>query len=159
MRGVAPRCTAPGVAAMGPKPLQATGELADGTLPYLAGPSTIAEFIQPTIPKAAADAGGPAPRVIAAVPVLISEDPEAARRTVAERLSFYETIPSYQKVIARERLADVTNLAAIGSVEAVVRRLKIYLDAGATDAVISPVCAEESDTEGFWEVARSIDDA
>jgi F420-dependent oxidoreductase-like protein len=30
------------VAAMGPKALQVTGELADGTLPYLAGPRTIA---------------------------------------------------------------------------------------------------------------------
>ena len=33
------------VAAMGPKALRVTGELADGTLPYLAGPRTIAEFI------------------------------------------------------------------------------------------------------------------
>ena len=33
------------VAAMGPKALQVTGELADGTLPYLAGPRAIAEFI------------------------------------------------------------------------------------------------------------------
>ena len=45
------------VAAMGPKALQVTGELADGTLPYLAGPRTIAEFIEPAIAKSAADAG------------------------------------------------------------------------------------------------------
>jgi F420-dependent oxidoreductase-like protein len=145
------------VAAMGPKALQVTGELADGTLPYLAGPRTIAEFIQPTIAKAAADAGRPAPRIIAAVPVLISDDLDAARAVVAERLSFYETIPSYQKVIARERLPHVTDLAAIGSVESVVRRLKAYLDAGATDVVLSPVRAEERDIQGFWEVARTID--
>jgi F420-dependent oxidoreductase-like protein len=50
------------VAAMGPKALQITGELADGTMPYLAGPRTIAEFIGPTIAKAAADAGRPKPR-------------------------------------------------------------------------------------------------
>ena len=35
-----------------------TGELADGTLPYLAGPRTIAEFIEPTIAKAAAERAG-----------------------------------------------------------------------------------------------------
>ena len=146
------------VAAMGPKALQVTGELADGTLPYLAGPRTIAEFIEPTIAKAAADAGRPAPRVIAAVPVLISDDLEAARRAVAERLGFYQTIPSYQKVIAREHLADVSDLAAIGSVDSVVRRLKSYLDAGATDVVISPVRAEDAGAESIWEVARLIDD-
>ena len=69
---------------MGPKALQVTGELADGTLPYLAGPRTIAEFIEPTIAKAAADAGRPKPRIIAAVPVLVSDDVDAAR---ASRLS------------------------------------------------------------------------
>ena len=145
------------VAAMGPKALQVTGELADGTLPLLAGPRPSAEFIEPTIAKAAADAGRAAPRIIAAVPVLVADDVEAARGAVAERLSFYQTIPSYQKVIARERLADVTDLAAFGSVDAVVRRLKGYLDAGATDVVISPVRAEEADVEGFWEVARAVD--
>ena len=49
------------VAAMGPKALQVTGELADGTLPYLAGPRTIAEFIEPAIAKSAADAGRQTP--------------------------------------------------------------------------------------------------
>ena len=62
------------VAAMGPKALQVTGELADGTLPYLAGPRTIAEFIVPTIAAAAAGAGRPTPRIIAAVPVLVTDD-------------------------------------------------------------------------------------
>ena len=91
------------VAAMGPKALQVTGELADGTLPFLAGPKTIAEFIKPAIGKAAADAGRPEPRIIAAVPVLVSDDVDAARHVAAERLSFYESIPSYQKVIAQGR--------------------------------------------------------
>ena len=39
------------VAAMGPKALQVTGELADGTFPLLAGPRTIGEFIEPTIAR------------------------------------------------------------------------------------------------------------
>ena len=103
------------VAAMGPKALQVTGELADGTLPYLAGPRTIAEFIEPTIAKAAADAGRPKPRIIAAVPALVSGDVDAARALAAEQLGFYETIPSYQKVIAREGVASVADLAAVGS--------------------------------------------
>ena len=60
------------VAAMGPKALRVTGELADGTLPYLAGPRTIEQFIEPTIARAAADAGRPSPRIIAFVPVLVT---------------------------------------------------------------------------------------
>ena len=74
------------VAAMGPKALRVTGELADGTLPYLAGPRTIKEFVAPTIARAAADAGRPAPRIIAFVPAHLTDDAEAARRLAEEQL-------------------------------------------------------------------------
>jgi F420-dependent oxidoreductase-like protein len=143
------------VAAMGPKALQATGELADGTLPYLAGPRTIAEFIEPTIAKAAADAGRPKPRIIAAVPALVSDDVDAARNIAAEQLSFYEAIPSYQKVIAREGIASAAELAAIGSVEAVTRQLRSYLDAGATDVVLSPLDRAQP-SEELWRLAATL---
>src|SRR6201991_23936 len=93
------------VAAMGPKALQVTGELADGTLPYVAGPRTIAAFIEPAIAKSAAEAGRRKPRIIAHVPALVSNDVDTARNFAAERLSFYEAIPSYRKVIAREGVA------------------------------------------------------
>ena len=63
------------VAAMGPKALRVTGELADGTLPYLAGPRTIEDFIVPTIGEAAAAAGRPRPEIIAAVPVIVTGSP------------------------------------------------------------------------------------
>jgi F420-dependent oxidoreductase-like protein len=145
------------VAAMGPKALRVTGELADGTLPYLAGPRTIAEFIEPTIAKVAADAGRPKPRIIAAVPVLVSDDVDGARNFAAEQLSFYETIPSYQKVIAREGVASAADLAAIGSAESVTRQLRSYLDAGATDVVLSPLDrGSPAQAEALWAVAASL---
>jgi F420-dependent oxidoreductase-like protein len=149
------------VAAMGPKALRVTGELADGTLPYLAGPRTIAEFIEPTIAKAAADAGRPKPRIIAAVPVLVTGDSQndidAGRNFAAEQLSFYETIPSYQRVIAREGVDNVAELAAVGSSDVVARQLQTYLDAGATDVVLSPLDRSGSaDREAVWAVAASM---
>ena len=145
------------VAAMGPKALRVTGELADGTLPYLAGPRTIAEFIEPTVSNAAADAGRPKPRIIAAVPTLVSDDVDAGGAFAAQQLSFYETIPSYQKVIAREGVASAADLAAIGPAELVVRQLKRYLDAGATDVVLSPLDrADAAVAEEIWAVAASL---
>lgn len=145
------------VAAMGPKALQVTGELADGTIPYLAGPRTIGEFIVPTINKAAAEAGRPVPRVIAAVPVLVSEDVESARAAAAQQLGFYEAIPSYRNVIAREGVASITDLAAIGSEEAVVRQLTSYLDAGATELTLSPLERTDSaDREALWRLAAAL---
>lgn len=127
------------VAAMGPKALRVTGELADGTMPYLAGPRTLAEFIVPTLAKAAAEAGRPAPKIIAMVPGLVDDDADTARDLLAAELSFYEQIPSYQKVIARENIDGPVELAAFGPAEAVVRQLQRYRDAGADEVVLSLV--------------------
>ena len=143
------------VAAMGPKALQVTGELADGTLPYLAGPRTIAEFIEPTLSKAAADAGRPTPRITAFVPALLSDDAQAARAATEEQLSFYAKIPSYQRVIAREGIDNLADLAAVGDADAIRRTVQSYLDAGATDVVLSPVDRTGPD-ERLWELAGSL---
>jgi F420-dependent oxidoreductase-like protein len=145
------------VAAMGPKALEVAGELSDGTLPFLAGPRTIAEFLEPTIAKAAADAGRPKPRIITSVPVLVSDDADAARAEAAERLAFYETIPSYQRVIAREEVASAADLAAVGTPEAVARKLSSYRDAGATDLVLSPIRRDDKALQDIWDIARNID--
>jgi F420-dependent oxidoreductase-like protein len=144
------------VAAMGPKALRVTGELADGTLPYLAGPHTIEDFIVPTIGEAAAAAGRPAPRIIAAVPVIVSDDVDAAKSTAAEELAFYEGIPSYAKVLEREGVEQAGDLAAVGPADAVRKHLQRYLDAGATDLVLSPLRSSSADPELLWEVAASI---
>jgi Tfp pilus assembly major pilin PilA len=72
-------------------------------------------------------------------------------------LSFYETIPSYQKVIAREGVASAADLAAVGPAESVRRQLRGYLDAGATDVVLSPLDrADAAVAEEIWAVAASL---
>jgi len=145
------------VAAMGPKALRVTGELADGTMPYLAGPRTLREFIIPTITEAAEKAGRPAPRIIAAAPALVHDDLDESRAIAAEKLAFYQAIPSYQKVIAREGLDSAVELAALGKPDAVAERMQEYLDAGATDVILNPLRTESGDLEALWEVARNID--
>jgi alkanesulfonate monooxygenase SsuD/methylene tetrahydromethanopterin reductase-like flavin-dependent oxidoreductase (luciferase family) len=76
-------------------------------------------------------------------------------RAANEQLNFYATIPSYQKVIAREGVATLAELAAIGDEETVLRSLRRYLDAGATDVVLSPLDREGPD-ETLWELAASL---
>ena len=144
------------VAAMGPKALRVTGELADGTLPYLAGPRTLEEFIIPTIAEAAAAAGRPAPQIIAAVPVVVSDDEDAARTLATDDLAFYETIPSYAKVIAREGAERASDIAALGTPEAIRKQLQRYVDAGATDLVLSSLRSDTTAPERLWEVAASL---
>ncbi|BBZ31762.1 LLM class F420-dependent oxidoreductase [Mycolicibacterium confluentis] len=145
------------VAAMGPKALQITGELADGTLPYLAGPRTIKDFIVPTITDAATKAGRPTPRVIAAAPVLVTDDRDAGLAAARAALSFYDTIPSYQKVVAREGLTSAADLAIVGSHDEVLEKLSAYRDAGASDVVISPLKRDNPvELEALWRVAAAL---
>lgn len=146
------------VAAMGPQTLQVTGELADGTLPY-AGPRTLEEFIVPTIGKAAADAGRPAPRVFGLVSVAVTDGDEAtaaARAVAVETMAMYDQVPSYQRINAREGVASVVDLALIGNAEHVARGLARYVDAGATDLLLMPVLTGHDELRRVCELAAGV---
>jgi 5,10-methylenetetrahydromethanopterin reductase len=118
------------VAALGPVMLQVAGELADGTVTWLAGPRTIAERITPAI--TAASGSRPAPQVVAALPVCVTSEPEAVRDRASAGLAFYAARPSYQAMLDHEGAASPADVAIIGDerhVEGAIRRLA---DAGAT---------------------------
>ncbi|HEY3712198.1 MAG TPA: TIGR03564 family F420-dependent LLM class oxidoreductase [Amycolatopsis sp.] len=145
------------VAAMGPQALRVTGELADGTLPFLAGPRTLAEDIVPTLTKAAERAGRPAPRVIAAVPVVVTSDVAAVRQIAAAELGFYSTVPSYQKVLATEGVDHAAQLALIGDEEAVAAGVRQYYEAGATEVLFAQTGLNgPADRERTWRLAGAL---
>ncbi|GAQ50961.1 F420-dependent glucose-6-phosphate dehydrogenase [Streptomyces acidiscabies] len=125
------------VAAMGPQALRASGELADGILPYLAGPRALAEHIVPALTKAAEAAGRPAPRVVALVPGVVTDDVDAVRAKATESLAFYEQIPSYARVIELSGGRRAADLAVIGDEKAVEAEVRRYRDAGATEVVFA----------------------
>jgi len=125
------------VAAMGPRTLRVAGELADGTMPFLAGPRTLATDIVPAITRSAAAAGRPAPRVIAVVPAVVTDDAERVRDLAAVRLSCYRAIPSYQRVMAAEGVSHPVELALVGDEDTVAAGIRRYFEAGATDVVIT----------------------
>lgn len=89
------------LAAMGPRMLHLAGSRTDGVILWLSGPKAIAEQIKPALDKAAADAGRPTPRIVASVPICVTNDPEGVRGVVAEILSGYNDLPSYRGVMDR----------------------------------------------------------
>ena len=62
------------VAALGEQMLRIAGRLADGTVTWMTGPTTIETLTAPTITSAARSAGRPEPQIIAAAPVCVTED-------------------------------------------------------------------------------------
>ncbi|MET9297007.1 LLM class F420-dependent oxidoreductase [Streptomyces sp. NPDC003077] len=139
------------VAAMAPQALRASGELADGILPYLAGPRALAEHIVPAVTAAAETAGRPAPRIVAFVPAVVTDDVASVREKAAEQLAFYEQIPSYARVIELSGGKRAVDVAAIGDEETVAAEVRRYRDAGATEVVFtSTEIAGDADRLRTW---------
>ncbi|MEU7474683.1 TIGR03564 family F420-dependent LLM class oxidoreductase [Lentzea sp. NPDC042327] len=124
------------VAAMAPRALRVTGELADGTVPYLAGPKVLAEHIVPAVTAAAAAAGRPAPRVVALVPAAVTTD-RRDLRTMADGLSFYPQFASYRRVLELNGTERPEELALLGDEDTVAEGLRRYVEAGATEVVLT----------------------
>ena len=95
--------------------------------------------------QAAADAGRAAPRIVASLPVCVTDDVEGTRRRAAETFALYNTLPSYRKMMDKEGVAGPADLAIVGD-EAEVRERLLELKAIGVDdfnAAIVAVDAEE----------------
>ena len=75
------------LAAMGPRMLQLAGSRTSGSILWLSGPTAIAEQIKPALDAAAAEAGRPAPRIVASVPMCVTKDGDAVKGFVAAALA------------------------------------------------------------------------
>ena len=89
------------VAALGPVMLQIAGEHADGTVLWMADEKAIGDHIAPKITKAAADAGRPAPRIVAGIPVCLCQLEIDAAKEANRILAEAETSPNYQRLLDR----------------------------------------------------------
>lgn len=121
------------VAALGEQMLRVTAALADGTLTWCTGPVTLASHIVPTITRAADEFGRPAPRVIAALPVCVTADTQAAAARAAEVFAGYGGLPSYRAMLDREGVAGPADIAIIGSAAEVQERIGALAGIGVTD--------------------------
>ena len=134
------------VAALGPQMLKAAAELADGTLTWCTGPNTLADHTIPTISAAAEAADRPAPRVIAALPVCVTDDFEGAKGRAAKVFEIYGSLPSYRAMLDREGAAGPEDIAITGTTDEVVDRIGRLAEIGVTDfaAVEFPGNADEA---------------
>jgi len=123
------------VAALGPRMLKLAGSRTDGTVTWMTGPVTLRDHIVPTITAAAQEAGRPAPRVVAILPVCVTDDVDAARQRAAKVYQVYGTLPSYRAMLDREGVAAPEDVAIIGDEDTVGARIRALADYGVTDFV------------------------
>ncbi len=126
------------VAALGPRMLRMAGTMADGTITWMTGPSTLESHIIPRITAAADEAGRPAPRVSVGLPVLVSDDADAARARAAEVFAMYGMLPSYQAMLEREGVDGPAGVAIVGDEREVTAQIQHLADIGVTEFAAAP---------------------
>jgi F420-dependent oxidoreductase-like protein len=123
------------LAALAPLMLKIAGELTDGTVLWMADARTIGDHIAPSITKAAADAGRPAPRIVAGVPVTLcrKDEVDGAREWARRAMSHSEYSPNYERLLEHGDAKDAGDFLVAGDEDDVRATLERYRDAGVTD--------------------------
>lgn len=132
------------LAAMAPIMLRLAGEVADGTALWMTGPKTVADHVAPRINKAAADAGRGAPEIVAALPIAVTNDIDAAKQQAASTFEIYGGLPSYRAMLDAEGAAGPADVAIVGDEAAVAAGVQAMADAGVTE--FSASCFGDGDT-------------
>ncbi|GAB2480261.1 TIGR03564 family F420-dependent LLM class oxidoreductase [Streptosporangium sandarakinum] len=137
------------IAALAPRMLSLAGEKADGTVLWMTGPKTVAGHVAPAVTEAARAAGRPAPRIVCALPVCVTDDAEAARTRAGEVFAGYGDLPSYRAMLDREGAAGPADVAIVGNEDEVAAQLAALAEAGVTDFVAAEYVRDDDRTRRF----------
>ncbi len=142
------------VSALAPLMLRLAGEVADGTVTWMAGVTALRRHVVPRLREAASAAGRPEPRVVVGVPVAVTDDGAVGRGVAAEIFRIYGRLENYRRVLDRGEAPGPADVAAVGTETEVAEQLAAYADAGTTElvAVVYPVGPDPERS-----VARTMD--
>ena len=144
------------VAALSPNMLRLTGEIADGVMLWLCCPSYIRETVIPSVKEGLERAGRSFDDfdVVAAVPIALTEDPEAARATFRRDLIPYASLPFYRAMLESSGFAEEIAAFDEGMAAGDVERAK----AGLSDRMLDELAGIGS-KEDLFDAVRRYQDA
>ena len=123
------------LAALAPQMLRLAGQRTDGTVLWMTGPATVRDYVVPAIREAAQEAGRPSPRVVCALPVCVTDDPDGARARANRVFAIYGQLPSYRAMLDKEGAGQPGDIALTGDENAVAAQVTALAEAGVTDFV------------------------
>jgi len=120
------------LAAWGSQMLRLAGRRTSGTITWMTGPKTLAEQTGPILREAAEAAGRArtAVRVVACLPVSVTDDVDAVRAAAAGHFSLYDQLPSHRAMLDREGFAGPEDAVLIGDEATVSERIAELRSAG-----------------------------
>ncbi len=125
------------LAALGPQMLRLAGARCDGTITWMTGAATLKTLTVPTIAEAASEAGRPAPRIAAGIPIWVTDDVDTARAAAASTFAIYGQLPSYRTMLDHEGIDGPEDLAIIGDEATCAGRLDEFRAAGVSQFLAS----------------------
>lgn len=142
------------IAALGPQLLKIAGRRTAGTVTWMTGPKTLGDHVGPGLREAA---GGRPVRVVAALPVAVTDDIDGARAQAAEQFAMYGHLPSYRAMLDREGYAGPADAALIGDEATVTARVEELRSAGVDEYVGVPFDASPEVRARTRALLRALD--
>jgi alkanesulfonate monooxygenase SsuD/methylene tetrahydromethanopterin reductase-like flavin-dependent oxidoreductase (luciferase family) len=122
----------------------------------MVGEKTIKNHIAPRVCEAAAKAGRPTPRVVASLPVCVTDDTASTYSRASKAFAMYGQLPSYRAMLDREGAAGPADVSIIGNEAQVKDRLSAIAEAGATEFSAVEFCKNDDERNRTREVLRSF---
>jgi alkanesulfonate monooxygenase SsuD/methylene tetrahydromethanopterin reductase-like flavin-dependent oxidoreductase (luciferase family) len=94
--------------------------------------------VVPLLRAAADEAGRPAPRVVVALPTIVTDDDAHGRAAAGEQLAGYGDLPVYRAVLDAEGADGPADVSVVGDEAAVTAHLERLGAVGATDFIAIP---------------------
>ncbi|MBC8188530.1 MAG: TIGR03564 family F420-dependent LLM class oxidoreductase [Proteobacteria bacterium] len=135
------------IAALGDHMLRISGESTDGTILWMTGPDTIESHVGPKLREAASAAGRAEPRIVCGLPIVLTQNADAARTAIGESLVIYGQLPSYRAMLDKEGAAGPADVAIVGDEKTLDAELKRLADIGVTDFSAAISATEEGAAE------------
>ena len=134
------------VAALSPNMIRLAGELADGVMLWLCCPSYIESTVIPALREGVEASGRSFDDfdVVAAVPIALTDDPEAARATLRQDLIPYASLPFYRAMLEASGFADELAAFDEGMAAGDIERAK----AGLSDRMLAELAGIGDDGRG-----------
>lgn len=140
------------ISALSPRMLELAGEIADGVVLWMCGPSYIADTVLPHVAKGREKAGKSMDgfEVVAAVQTSLTTNLEGARSVMRQVIERYSNLPFYRKVmdtsgyaedLAANKITDamIDDLGAVGDESAIRQSIARFRDAGVTLPCLWPI--------------------
>lgn len=134
--------------ALGSGAFKACGEVTDGAISWLCPAPYLSDVAVPAMEEGAKEAGRPVPPLIAHLCAAVHEDVEEVWATVRDQFSYFPPSPFYARMFAAAGFPEALEtgkwsdgmldaVVAAGDEGAVEKKLRKYLDCGATEILVS----------------------